>query len=68
MRYYFEAIFSVEYFPYWEFTMIMILFLNCSALYRLHRIEKKIDNYDDLMGFYLELLTDINNRLKNKKS
>lgn len=66
MRYYFEAIFSVEYFPYWEFTMIMILFLNCSALYRLHRIEKKIDNYDDLMGFYLELLTDINNRLKTK--
>ena len=66
MRYYFEAIFSIEYFPYWEFTMIMILFLNCSALYRLHRIEKKIDNYDDLMGFYLELLTDINNRLKTK--
>lgn len=67
MRYYFEAIFSVEYFPYWEFTMIMILFLNCSALYRLHRIEKKIDDYDGLMGFYHELLTDINNRLKNKK-
>ena len=64
MRYYFEAIFSVEYFPYWEFTMIMILFLNCSALYRLHRIEKKIDNYDSLMGYYVELLTDINNRLK----
>ena len=66
MRYYWEALFSVEYFPYWEFTMIAILFLNCSALYRLHRIEKKIDNYDDLMGFYLELLTDINNRLKTK--
>jgi len=46
--------------------MLMILLLNCSALYRLHRIEKKIDGYDGLMGFYLELLTDINNRLKNK--
>ncbi len=43
MRYYWEALFSVEYFPYWEFTMIAILFLNCSALYRLHRIEKKIN-------------------------
>ena len=43
MRYYFEAVFSSQYFPYWEFTMLMILLLNLSALYRLHRIEKKID-------------------------
>ena len=43
MRYYWEALFSVEYFPYWEFTMLMILLLNLSSLYRLHRIEKKID-------------------------
>ena len=44
MRYYWEALFSVEYFPYWEFTMIMILFLNLSILWRLHRIENRIRN------------------------
>jgi len=66
MRYYWEALFSVEYFPYWEFTMIMILLLNLSMLWRMNRIEKKIDNYDSLMGYYIELLTDINNRLKNE--
>ena len=43
MRYYWEALFSVEYFPYWEFTMLMILLLNLSMLWRVHRIEKKID-------------------------
>jgi hypothetical protein len=31
----------------------------------MHRIEKKIDSYDGLMGYYLELLTDINKRLNN---
>ena len=57
MRYYWEALFSVEYFPYWEFTMLMVLLLNLSMLYRVHRIEKKInildknlnDMYDDLL-------------------
>jgi len=43
MRYYWEALFSVEYFPYWEFTMLMVLFLCLSMLYRLHRIENKLD-------------------------
>ena len=46
MRYYWEALFSVEYFPYWEFTMLMVLLLNLSMLYRVHRIEKKIDKLD----------------------
>jgi len=44
MRYYWEALFSVEYFPYWEFTMLMMLSLQVSYLWRLHRIERKIDN------------------------
>jgi hypothetical protein len=43
MRYYWEALFSVEYFPYWEFSMLMILVLQLSMLVRLHRIEKNID-------------------------
>tara|TARA_R100000773_G_C4206495_1_gene107249 strand:+ start:378 stop:581 length:204 start_codon:yes stop_codon:yes gene_type:complete len=63
MRYYFEAVFSSEYFPYWEFSMFMILVLNLSMLWRMHRIEKKVDTYDEMMGYYVELLTDIKNKL-----
>lgn len=63
MRYYWEALFSVEYFPYWEFSMFMILVLNLSMLWRMHRIEKKIDIYDEMMGYYVELLTDIKNKV-----
>ena len=47
MRYYFEAVFSTEYFPYWEFTILMILLLNLSMLWRMNRIEKKIDTLDE---------------------
>ena len=43
MRYYFEALFSVEYFPYWEFTILCMLIMNLSMIIRLHRIEKKIN-------------------------
>ena len=43
MRYYWEVLFSTEYFPYWEFTMLMMLLMLCSVLWRLHRIEEKID-------------------------
>lgn len=35
MRYYWEALFSTEYFPYWEFSMLMFLALFLSALVRL---------------------------------
>ena len=48
MRYYWEALFSVEYFRYWEFTMLMVLVLNLSMLWRLHRIEKKSDILNEL--------------------
>ena len=47
-RYYWEALFSVEYFPYWEFTMLMMLLMLCSVLWRLHRIEKKSDILNEL--------------------
>ena len=54
MRYYWEVLFSTEYFPYWEFTMVMMLFLNLSMLWRLHRIEKKVcdaqEYLDELYG------------------
>ena len=43
MRYYWEVLFSTEYFPYWEFTMLMMLCLSLSMLIRINRIEKKLD-------------------------
>ena len=44
MRYYWEALFSTEYFPYWEFSMIMMLGLLLSILWRLNRMEDKIND------------------------
>jgi|TARA_R110002110_G_scaffold322595_1_gene535011 hypothetical protein len=44
IRYYWEAIFSVNYFPYWEFSMVMMLALQLSQLWRLNRIEKKVED------------------------
>ena len=55
MRYYWEALFSVEYFPYWEFTMLMILLLNLSMLWRLHRIENKMDIQESINGILDDL-------------
>ena len=56
MRHYWEALFSVEYFPYWEFTMLMILVLNLSMLWRLHRIEYKMDDLDrEIWDIYKDL-------------
>jgi len=47
IRYYWEALFSVEYFPYWEFSMLMMLCLQLSQLWRVHRIEKKVDEMQE---------------------
>ena len=56
MRHYWEALFSVEYFPYWEFTMLMILVLNLSILWRLHRIEFKINELNsEIWDIYKDL-------------
>jgi len=43
IRHYWEVLFSTEYFPYWEFTMLMMLALQLSMIIRLNRIEKKQD-------------------------
>ena len=48
MRHYWEVLFSTEYFPYWEFTMLMMLCLQLSMLWRMHRIEKKADFLNEL--------------------
>ena len=54
IRYYWEALFSVEYFPYWEFTMLMMLLFQLSMLWRLHRIENKIDEAQDYLASILD--------------
>ena len=51
MRYYWEALFSAEYFPYWEFTMLMMLMMLCSILWRLHRIENKLDETNTTVNY-----------------
>tara|TARA_R100001443_G_scaffold17872_1_gene28489 strand:+ start:9042 stop:9266 length:225 start_codon:yes stop_codon:yes gene_type:complete len=67
MRYYWEALFSVEYFPYWEFTMLMILLLNLSMLYRLHRTEKNtdiiIENINSILDDFHILNKNLNDAL-----
>ena len=57
MRYYWEALFSTEYFPFWEFTMLMFLVMNLSMIIRLHRTEKKIN---DITEYLDDLLWDHN--------
>jgi hypothetical protein len=54
MRYYWEVLFSTEYFPYWEFTMLMMLCLQLSMLWRMHRIEKKVDVTQSYLDSILE--------------
>ena len=51
MRYYWEALFSTEYFPYWEFTMVMMLMMLLSILWRLNRIENKLDDTNSSVNY-----------------
>ena len=57
MRYYWEVLFSTEYFPYWEFTMLMMVCLQLSMLWRLHRIETKQDEATETLN---EIIDDLN--------
>ena len=50
-RYYWEALFSIEYFPYWEFTMIMMLTMLLSILWRLNRIENTIEDINQTVNY-----------------
>ena len=54
MRHYWEVLFSTEYFPYWEFTMLMMLALQLSQLWRLHRIEDKIERDNELLHHIID--------------
>tara|TARA_R100001143_G_C3245376_1_gene81069 strand:- start:111 stop:293 length:183 start_codon:yes stop_codon:yes gene_type:complete len=51
MRYYWEALFSTEYFPYWEFSMVMMLGLLLSILWRLNRMEDKINDISQTVNY-----------------
>ena len=51
IRYYWEALFSIEYFPYWEFTMLMMLSMLLSILWRLHRIENTLDDTNQTVNY-----------------
>ena len=54
MRYYWEALFSTEYFPYWEFTMLMMLALQLSHLWRVHRIEMEMKEVKSLANMIMD--------------
>ena len=54
MRYYWEVLFSAEYFPYCEFTMLMMIALQCSMIWRLHRLESKLDEANSLTNMVLD--------------
>ena len=71
MRYYWEALFSVEYFPYWEFSMLMFLVLFLSALIRLivimgtvKEMRKDIAELKEMVVMSHSILTKI---LREKK-
>ena len=66
MRYYWEVLFSTEYFPYWEFTMLMMLALQLSQLWRLHRIENKLEDYKTMYHELLEEIEDIMDKFDNE--
>ena len=58
MRHYWEAIFSIEYFPYWEFTMLMMLVMQLSMIWRLSKIEHKININNETMNDVLDELIE----------
>ncbi len=54
MRYYWEVLFSAEYFPYWEFTMLMMLALQLSHLWRVHRVERGVKELISLSNMIMD--------------
>tara|TARA_R100000152_G_C6781543_1_gene216260 strand:+ start:4323 stop:4502 length:180 start_codon:yes stop_codon:yes gene_type:complete len=56
LRYYWEAIFSVEYFPYWEFSILAVVFLHLRSLIRMEKLQKKVDEIQEIMS---DLLNEI---------
>ena len=58
MRHYWEAIFSVEYFPYWEFTMLMMLVMQLSMIWRLAKIDDKLNINNETINDALDELID----------
>ena len=42
MRYYWEALFSAEYFPYWEFTMLVFMFFILDNIFHHYMIRRDL--------------------------
>jgi len=47
MRYYWEVLFSTEYFPYWEFTMLVFVFFILDNIFHHHAIRKDLGAIKD---------------------
>ena len=54
MRYYWEALFSVEYFPYWEFTMLMMMIMQLSMIWRMARMDDKQNVQNELLHHIID--------------
>ena len=54
MRHYFEVVFSAEYFPYWEFTMLMMLVLQLSMIWRMAKMDDKQNDQNELLHHIID--------------
>ena len=54
MRYYWEVLFSTEYFPYWEFTMLMMLVLQLSMIWRMAKMDDKQNIQNELLNHIID--------------
>ena len=59
MKYYIEAIFTEEPFVLaWEFFVFFMLIMFVSIIFRLHRVENKVDEWGNSILEELEELED----------
>ena len=54
MRHYWEVLFSTEYFPYWEFTMLMMLVLQLSMIWRMAKMDDKQNIQNELLNHIID--------------
>ena len=59
MKYYFEALFSAQYFPFWEVSCFFFLIYNISLSVRLNRIENKLDKNAKMTFYFKEILEEL---------
>lgn len=47
LKYFFSSLIEPPNFPFWELYVLFIMLLFISIIFRLDRIEKKVDNGND---------------------